>query len=133
MVATPLALFQWAVRSISRTEKSGSESDNDSPLPTNIGQSVRRRGAVSAEPIHEEDAASYIKKVVPKDEATMASLSKAISKNVLFSHLDDSERSDIFDAMFPHEAGAGEVLIQQGDEGDNFYIIDQGSVDIYVH
>merc|ERR1711970_446703 len=66
-------------------DQSGSESDNDSPLPTNIGQSVRRRGAVSAEPIH-EDAASYIKKVVPKDEATMAPLSKAISKNVLFSH-----------------------------------------------
>ena len=98
-----------------------------------VNQSGRRRGAVSAEPIREEDAASYVKKVVPKDEATMASLEKAIAKNVLFSHLDDSERSDIFDAMFPHEAGAGEVLIQQGDEGDNFYIIDQGSVDIYVH
>ena len=105
--------------------QSGSESDNDSPLPTNIGQSVRRRGAVSAEPIHEEDAASYIKKVVPKDEATMASLSKAISKNVLFSHLDETERGDIFDAMFPTIAQEDEVIIQQGDEGDNFYIIDQ--------
>ena len=62
-----------------------------------VNQTVRRRGAVSAEPIREEDAASYVKKVVPKDEATMASLEKAIAKNVLFSHLDDSERSDIFD------------------------------------
>ena len=26
----------------------------------------------------------------------------------------------------------GEVIIQQGDEGDNFYIIDQGEVEIYV-
>merc|ERR1711872_669197 len=113
-------------------EQSGSESDNDSPLPSNIGQTVRRRGAVSAEPIHEEDAASYIKKVVPKDEATMASLSKAISKNVLFIHLDETERGDIFDAMFPTIAEKEEVIIQQGDEGDNFYIIDQGEVDIYV-
>ena len=39
--------------------------------------------------------------VVPKDYKTMASLSKAIAKNVLFSHLDENERSDIFDAMFP--------------------------------
>lgn len=113
-------------------DQSGSESDSDSPLPINIGQSVRRRGAVSAEPIHEEDAASYVKKVVPKDEATMASLSKAIGKNVLFSHLDDSEKGDIFDAMFPTIAKEDEVIIQQGDEGDNFYIIDQGEVDIYV-
>ena len=39
--------------------------------------------------------------VVPKDAKTMEALKKAISKNVLFSHLDDNELSDIFDAMFP--------------------------------
>jgi len=99
----------------------------------NVNQTSRRLGAVSAEPIREEDAASYVKKVVPKDDATMASLERAIAKNVLFAHLDDSERSDIFDAMFAKEADEGEVIIQQGDEGDNFYIIDQGNVDIYVN
>ena len=55
----------------------------------------------------------------------MASLSKAIAKNVLFSHLDENERSDIFDAMFPYSAIPGEIIITQGNEGDNFYIIDQ--------
>ena len=55
----------------------------------------------------------------------MASLSKAIAKNVLFSHLDENERSDIFDAMFPYSALPGEIIITQGNEGDNFYIIDQ--------
>jgi hypothetical protein len=47
---------------------------------------------VSAEPFSEEDATSYVKKVVPKDYKTMAALSKAISKNILFAHLDDNER-----------------------------------------
>ena len=63
--------------------------------------------------------------VIPKDYKTMASLSKAIAKNVLFSHLDENERSDIFDAMFPYSAIPGEIIINQGNEGDNFYIIDQ--------
>ena len=72
-------------------------------------------------------------KVVPKDYKTMASLSKAIAKNVLFSHLDENERSDIFDAMFPVNAMPGEVIIQQGDEGDNFYIIDTGDVEVSYH
>merc|ERR1719300_115961 len=107
--------------------------DAESPLPSNIIQPVRRRGAISAEPINEEDAASYVKKVVPKDYKTMASLSKAIAKNVLFSHLDENERSDIFDAMFPVTAIPGEVIIQQGDEGDNFYIIDSGDVEVFVN
>ncbi|XP_052262463.1 cAMP-dependent protein kinase regulatory subunit-like isoform X2 [Dreissena polymorpha] len=92
-----------------------------------------RRGAVSAEVYKEEDAAQYVKKVVPKDYKTMAALSKAISKNVLFSHLDDAERSDIFDAMFPVHRHTGEVIIQQGDEGDNFYVIDLGEVDVFVN
>ncbi|XP_059099350.1 cAMP-dependent protein kinase type I regulatory subunit-like isoform X1 [Tigriopus californicus] len=104
----------------------------ESPMPSEIQQPVKRRGAISAEPITEEDASSYVKKVVPKDYKTMASLSKAIAKNVLFSHLDENERSDIFDAMFPVNAIPGEVIIQQGDAGDNFYIIDSGEVEIFV-
>lgn len=68
--------------------------------------------------------------IVPKDYKTMAALSKAIGKNVLFSHLDENERSDIFDAMFPFNCLPGEAIIQQGDEGDNFYVLDQGEVEV---
>merc|ERR1712131_230236 len=57
----------------------------------------------------------------------------AIAKNVLFSHLDENERSDIFDAMFPYSGIPGEIIITQGNEGDNFYIIDQGEVEVYVN
>lgn len=71
-----------------------------------------------------------VPQVVPKDYKTMAALSKAIAKNVLFSHLDENERSDIFDAMFPVNFLPGEAIIQQGDEGDNFYVIDQGEVEV---
>ncbi|VDN10612.1 unnamed protein product [Dibothriocephalus latus] len=37
---------------------------------------------------------------------------------------------DIFDAMFPLHRNPGDIIIQQGDEGDNFYIIDQGEVEV---
>lgn len=77
-------------------------------------QVPRRRGGISAEPVSEEDATSYVKKVVPKDYKTMAALSKAIAKNVLFAHLDENERSDIFDAMFPVTFLPGEAIIRQG-------------------
>ncbi|XP_068149735.1 cAMP-dependent protein kinase type I regulatory subunit isoform X3 [Drosophila tropicalis] len=104
-----------------------------SPMPQTAAPPVRRRGGISAEPVTEEDAANYVKKVVPKDYKTMNALSKAIAKNVLFAHLDESERSDIFDAMFPVNHIAGENIIQQGDEGDNFYVIDVGEVDVFVN
>ncbi|GAB0090277.1 cAMP-dependent protein kinase type I regulatory subunit [Sergentomyia squamirostris] len=102
-------------------------------MPQSTAPPVRRRGGISAEPVTEEDATSYVKKVVPKDYKTMAALSKAIAKNVLFCHLDENERSDIFDAMFPVNCLTGESIIQQGDEGDNFYVIDQGEVEVFVN
>ena len=39
----------------------------------------------------------------------MAALAKAVEKNVLFSHLDDSERSDHFGDVFPVCFIAGET------------------------
>uniref|UniRef100_A0A8B9R7U2 cAMP-dependent protein kinase type I-alpha regulatory subunit n=1 Tax=Anas platyrhynchos TaxID=8839 RepID=A0A8B9R7U2_ANAPL len=120
-------------------QKSGSRSDSredeiSPPPPVNpVVKGRRRRGAISAEVYTEEDAASYVRKVIPKDYKTMAALAKAIEKNVLFAHLDDNERSDIFDAMFPVTYIAGETVIQQGDEGDNFYVVDQGEMDVYVN
>uniref|UniRef100_A0A4D5R9S9 cAMP-dependent protein kinase regulatory subunit n=2 Tax=Scolopendra TaxID=41364 RepID=A0A4D5R9S9_SCOVI len=109
------------------------EDELSPPIPTQVAARRPRRGAVSAETYSEEDATTYVKKVVPKDYKTMAALSKAIAKNVLFIHLDDNERSDIFDAMFPVVHSASEVIIQQGDEGDNFYVIDQGEVEVFVN
>merc|ERR1712223_1424759 len=67
----------------------GEDAESPMPHPSQFSQAKeKRRGAISAEPITEEDVAAYVKKVVPKDFKTMASLSKAIAKNVLFSHLD---------------------------------------------
>ncbi|XP_037093687.1 cAMP-dependent protein kinase type I regulatory subunit-like, partial [Pollicipes pollicipes] len=40
--------------------------------------------------------------------------------------------SDMFDAMFAQTFLKGETTIQQGDEGDNFYVIDSGEVEVYV-
>lgn len=107
--------------------------DEVSPPMNPVVKGRRRRGAISAEVYTEEDAASYVRKVIPKDYKTMAALAKSIEKNVLFAHLDDNERSDIFDAMFSVTYMAGETVIQQGDEGDNFYVIDQGEMDVYVN
>lgn len=92
-----------------------------------------RRGAVSASVMNEEDVSSYEKKVIPKDYKTTAALQKAIKRNLLFSHLEDDEKSEIFDAMFQVEHKAGEVVIQQGDEGDNFYVLDTGEIDVFVN
>ncbi|NWV60612.1 KAP0 kinase, partial [Malurus elegans] len=120
--------------------KSGSRSDSredeiSPPPPLNPVVKYRsRRGAISAEVYTEEDAASYVRKVIPKDYKTMAALAKAIEKNVLFTHLDDNERSDIFDAMFPVTYIAGETVIQQGKAAGSWSVSDHCSAfQVYVN
>jgi len=56
----------------------------------------------------------------------MAALQTTVKANVLFMHLERDELQDVLDAMFPTEGAAGDVIIQQGDEGDNFYVVDSG-------
>ena len=48
------------------------------------------------------------------------------------SHLDADERAEISDAMFRQTAAAGEVIIQQGDAGETFYIIDTVGILYYL-
>uniref|UniRef100_A0A670Z7E2 Cyclic nucleotide-binding domain-containing protein n=1 Tax=Pseudonaja textilis TaxID=8673 RepID=A0A670Z7E2_PSETE len=115
-----LSPSQEESKQIQAWQKSSSQSDSHddevSPPPPNpVVKARHRRGGVSAEVYTEEDAVSYVRKVIPKDYKTMTALAKAISKNVLFAHLDDNERSDIFDAMFPVTHIAGETVIQQAD------------------
>jgi len=67
------------------------------------------------------------------EEAKKSSLSKSIAKSALFSHLKEEEMDEVFDSLFPSEAVQEDTIIRQGDVGDNFYIIDEGSVNIYVN
>lgn len=130
----PAKPYKWLREYFEKLDKEHSDGQGDiDPLPVSVQKSRSRRGAVSGSVMTEEQATSYVKKVIPKDYKTMAALQKAIQKNILFSHLDEDERNDIFDAMFTSKANAGDVIIQQGDEGDNFYVVDSGEVDIYVN
>lgn len=50
----------------------------------------------------------------------------------LFADLTPNTLAEIADQMMVHEAGANERVIRQGDPGDLFYLIREGTVDVVV-
>uniref|UniRef100_A0A674IDW1 Protein kinase cAMP-dependent type II regulatory subunit beta n=1 Tax=Terrapene triunguis TaxID=2587831 RepID=A0A674IDW1_9SAUR len=78
----------------------------------------------------EDDTESRI--IYPKTDDQRNRLQEACKDILLFKNLDPEQMSQVLDAMFEKLVEGGEHVIDQGDDGDNFYVIDRGTYDIYV-
>jgi len=90
-----------------------------------------RRGAVSAEPNAETQ--DIVAESNPKDAKTNERLDRALSRHILCSHLDESEKKEVFDHMSEVSFSKGEYVIKQGSDGDSFYVVDEGELEVYVN
>lgn len=75
---------------------------------------------------------------VPKSAATRAMLLRALHGNVLFGAYGPTELDAMVDALEPRSVEPGTTVINQGDAGDNFYVIESGKVsrlraELYLH
>jgi serine/threonine protein kinase/CRP-like cAMP-binding protein len=78
------------------------------------------------------DASSYVKLVVPKPESVAQLIRDAIATNILFKACSSEELTELVQVFAPSEATAGCTIIREGDEGDAFYVMEKGTVDVYV-
>jgi len=85
---------------------------------------------VSNESIDVTEANNFTRVKVPKTPEERQRLEEACSKITLFKYLDDEEANKVYDSMFEKKFSAGEVIIKQGSEGDNFYVVDSGECEI---
>lgn len=67
-----------------------------------------------------------------KNAATQAMLLKVVKDSVLFANVDEPQMKGIVDTMWLRYVAAGEIIIQQGDIGEHWYVIDNGAFDILI-
>jgi cAMP-dependent protein kinase regulator len=108
--------------------------EHNSHTPTNYN--LNRRTSVSAESLN--PATSINDNWSPpshkKTDEQQERLKKAVSGNFLFTHLDDEQSEQVLGALQEKPIPAkGIKVIQQGDVGDYFYIVESGSFDIFVN
>jgi len=76
---------------------------------------------------------SLLQEIVnPKSDDQRARLQEAVKPILLFRTLDSSQLVDVLDAMFERNVEENEYIIKQGDDGDNFYVVESGVYNIFV-
>jgi hypothetical protein len=73
----------------------------------------------------------YVKVIVPKPDSVKKLIYDAIAANILFKACSHEELTELVQVFAPSEASAGSTVIQEGDEGDAFYVMERGIVDVY--
>ena len=97
---------------------------------------MTRRTSVSAEsldPTSDGDG-NWKPPFHQKTADQLTRLRSSVSKNFLFSHLDDESSSLVLGALMEKIIPAKDIkVISQGDAGDYFYVVEKGSFDIYIN
>ncbi|KAF1314590.1 Camp-dependent protein kinase regulatory subunit, partial [Globisporangium splendens] len=120
------------------SDESESEDDEDGDTMSEIQEKVAprpimkgRRTSVSAETIDPHSAKQFERVVYPKSSEERDCIGRMVAENILFKSLDENQHEIVLDAMFPKEFEPGEIIIKQGDDGDNFYILESGVCEVY--
>ncbi|XP_006613916.1 cAMP-dependent protein kinase type II regulatory subunit isoform X1 [Apis dorsata] len=113
------------------TTSTPDESVDEEPPITKL---ATRRKSVFAETYNpeEDEEDEGLKIVHPKTDAQRERLADSIKHILLFRSLDEDQMTDVLDAMFEKIVQSGEIVIRQGDDGDNFYVIERGKFEVYV-
>jgi len=103
----------------------------EEPMPPKRG----RRQAVAAESYDPDtDESEALAIVVHEKSKEQLLCLKEASKGIVFFEKCDEEQKDVlFKAMFEKRVKKDEVIIKQGDDGDNFYVIEEGQYSVIVN
>lgn len=128
----------------SAKDDSDSEEDDDEDDVADIpmvaqakprGGGSSRRVSVSAESMDPNKLKAQMSQVtnIPKSPEVTETLLGVVSKSPLLRTLDQEQKDLIVKAFAgPITKPAGEDIIVQGDIGDVFYLLEDGSVDVYI-
>jgi len=97
-------------------------------------QSTARRKSVFAETYDpEEEDDDELSAIHPKTDLQRKALKEAVKEILLFRSLEPDQLNEVLDAMFEYKVKSGDNIIRQGDDGDNFYVVESGLYNIYVN
>lgn len=114
--------------------ENGEEEEDDEEFIAPVINRYIRRASVCAEAFNpdEEEDDKEPRVTHPKTDEQRHRLQEACCDILLFKNLEREEMSEVLDAMFEKVFDVEEHIIDQDDDGDNFYVIERGTFDIFM-
>ncbi|KAK5902013.1 hypothetical protein CesoFtcFv8_007315 [Champsocephalus esox] len=116
------------------SENGEEDDDDDEEFIAPVINRFIRRASVCAEAFNpdDDDEDKEPRVTHPKTDEQRQRLQEACWNILLFKNLDAEEMSQVLDAMLEKFFTEGEHIIDQDDDGDNFYVIESGTFNIFV-
>ncbi len=125
-----------ALSDTSKPKDEKGESYNESPSPYNnlyriftltIMVPVKRAAVMEKAAVKD-----YVRKSISKSDDVKKLIHNAIKGNTLFKACSEEELVLLIEAFESADFQTGDIVIKQGDEGEHFYVVESGSLDITV-
>lgn len=99
--------------------------------PAASSKEAKRRVGVSAEATNASDR-TYQRVVHAKSAEATRQITVATAASPLFASLGELQYQDVVAAMREVHFQPGDIVIQQGDVGDDFYVVDSGTFTVFL-
>lgn len=119
---------------LSTAEEDHSSDDTDEEFVDDLPDSVDNgpimpRPSVSAEVFGKfHSRAEFVPPVHPKTPEQAEAIKTRMSSNFMFEFLNPKDKNSILEAVQSVKISKGDVIIQEGSDGDNFYLVESGKL-----
>jgi cAMP-dependent protein kinase regulator len=114
------------------SDSADEQDDQIDDLPQSTQPAVRHRSGVSAEAYGNwNKKESFHPRVVQKTQEAEERISERMETCVIFKNVQGPEKSIIIHSMEEKIVKSGQVVIQEGDDGNELYLVDSGKFDCF--
>ena len=92
-----------------------------------------RRVAVRAETQESMGEENFVPTTSDKTPAQTLRIMDGVNKNDLLSGMSDEQKAIVVSAMIEVVCEKDDVIISQGEDGDHFYLVDEGQYEVFLH
>jgi cGMP-dependent protein kinase len=91
-----------------------------------------RRIAVRAETQDDMSTENFVPTTTEKSPEQTRQIMAGINKNDLISGMSDEQKAFVVSAMIEVPCVADDIIISQGEDGDHFYLVDEGQYEVFL-